>query len=97
MPLVRAQDEVYGSFEGIHFLMHDPSARQNVACIVTREALADRGSTHNPPLDLMQVFESYRIEVERAAGDLWDRGEIGPRRIIRVTRTQFPPQPTSGP
>jgi hypothetical protein len=64
MPLVRAQDEVFESVEGIHFLMRDPDRREYVACVITHEAL-----THEPPLGPMQVFDNYRGEIEQAASD----------------------------
>jgi hypothetical protein len=88
MPLVRAQDEVFESVEGIHFLMRDPDRREYVACVITHEAL-----TREPPLGPMQVFDNYRGEIEQAASDRWDRGEVDGHHIIRINTAQFPQQP----
>jgi hypothetical protein len=89
MAIVRAQDEVFESAEGIHFLMRDREARKNVPCVVTREALMVRGATYDPPLATMQVFEAYRAEIERVASECWERGEVDRRGIVRVTDAQF--------
>jgi hypothetical protein len=50
MTFARAQDETYESFEGIHFLMWDPNSREQIPCLITREALTDWGAAHVPPL-----------------------------------------------
>jgi hypothetical protein len=89
MAFIRAQDEVFESVEGIHFLMRDQHARKNVACVVAREALTARGSIHDPPLSAMQAFETCRAEIERIASDRWERGEADHRGIIRVTSAHF--------
>jgi Protein of unknown function (DUF1488) len=95
--IVRAQDEVYESTEGIHFLMRDDNARKNFPCLITREALTERGSIHEPPLEPMQVFAAYRGEIERVASDCWERGGADHRGIIRVTSAQFPNRASSEP
>jgi hypothetical protein len=97
MAIVRAQDEVFESTEGVHFLMRDESARRNVPCVIAREALTGRGSSHEPPLDPMQVFMAYRGEIEQVASDCWERGEADHRGIIRVTSAQFPARPAPEP
>jgi uncharacterized protein DUF1488 len=89
MAIVRAQQEVFESVEGIHFLMRDPEARKNVPCVITREALAERGAAHVPPLAPLGVFEAYRGEIERLANECWERGEVDDRGILRVTSSQF--------
>jgi Protein of unknown function (DUF1488) len=89
MPIVRAQNEVFESVEGVHFLMRDHDVLKNVPCVVTREALMVRGSTHNPPLTPMQVFETYRVEIEGSASECWDRGEVDHRGILRVASLQL--------
>jgi hypothetical protein len=92
MAIVRAQDEVYESTEGVHFLMRDDIAWKNIPCLITREALAERGSAYQP-LDPMQVFTIHRDEIERVAGDCWERGEIDPRGIVRITSARFSKSP----
>jgi Protein of unknown function (DUF1488) len=89
MAIVRAQEEVFESAEGIHFLMRDHAARKNVPCVITRDALIVRGSTHDPPLAPIEVFETYRGEIERVANECWERGEADRRGIVRVTVAQF--------
>jgi Protein of unknown function (DUF1488) len=89
MPIVRAQDEVFESVEGIHFLMRDPAAHKNVPCVIVREALITRGSTYDPPLAPMQVFEACRVEIERKANECWERGEADRRGIVRLTGAHF--------
>ncbi len=81
MAIFRAQDEVYESIEGVHFLMRDDIARKNFPCVITREALRERGSTHESLLDAMQVFAAYRGEVERVASNSWERGEADHRGL----------------
>jgi hypothetical protein len=97
MAIVRAQDEVFESTEGVHFLMRDENTRRNVPCVIAREALTARGLTHEPPLDPMQVFTAYRGGIERVAGDCWERSEADHRGIIRVTSAQFPQRPAPEP
>ena len=50
MPLVRGQNTVFETAKGIHFLMRDPNRREFIACLITHQALIDRGATHEPPL-----------------------------------------------
>jgi hypothetical protein len=64
---------------------------------ITREALTERGSTHEPPLDPMQVFTAYRDEIERVANDCWERGEVDDGGVIRLTGGQFPKRPAEEP
>jgi Protein of unknown function (DUF1488) len=97
MAIVRAQEEVYESAEGVHFLMRDDRAPKNFPCLITREALTERGSTHQPPLDPMQVFMAYRDEIERVASTCWEEGGADHRGIIRVTGAQFPKRPSEMP
>jgi hypothetical protein len=89
MAIIRAQNEVFESVEGIHFLMRDHEMRKNVPCVIAREALADLGSTHEPPLAPIEVFEAHRDEIERLANECWERGEVDRRGILRVTSSQF--------
>jgi hypothetical protein len=94
MTFLRARDEIFESFEGIHFLMWDPNSREQIPCVISREALANRAAAHDPPLAKLQtVFDSYRGEIEQAASGRWDRGELNHRRIICITPDQFPPRP----
>jgi hypothetical protein len=93
LALVRHQDEIYESVEGVHFLMRTSDKQENVACVITREALADRGASHHPPLNTKQVFDTYLDEIERAANDRWERGEVDKRSLIYVTTEQFPRRP----
>jgi hypothetical protein len=93
LPLVRHQLEVYESVQGIHFLMRDANTRQQVACVITREALAHRAASYHPQLNAIQVFDTHRDEIERAASDRWDRGEMDKRGLIYVSSVQFPPRP----
>ena len=97
MAIVRAQSAVFESIKGVHFLMRDDNTRKTLACLITREALTERGSTHEPPLDPMQVFTAYRDEIERAANDCWERGEVDHGGIIRLTGAQFPRKPAEEP
>lgn len=94
MTFLRGQDEIFESFEGIHFLMWDPNSREQIPCVISREALANRAAAHEPPLaELQKVFYAYRGEIEHAASERRDRGELDHRRIIRITCDQFPPRP----
>jgi uncharacterized protein DUF1488 len=97
MAIVRAQSEVYESIKGVHFLMRDDNTRKTFACLITREALAKRGSAQEPPLSPMQVFTAYRDEIERVANDCWERGEVDRGSIIRLTGAQFPKRPAEKP
>jgi Protein of unknown function (DUF1488) len=89
MAFIRAQNEVFESVEGIHFLMRDHDVHKNVPCVITREALAELGSTHDPPLAPIEVFEAYRGEIERLATERWERREVDQRGILRVTSAQL--------
>jgi Protein of unknown function (DUF1488) len=89
MAIIRAQNEVFESVEGIHFLMRDHEVRKNVPCVITREALAELGSTHDPPLARIEVFEAHRSEIERIANECWERREVDDRGILRLTSLQF--------
>jgi hypothetical protein len=86
MAIIRAQNEIFESVEGIHFLMRDHDVRKNVPCVITREALAELGSTYDPPLASIEVFEAHRGEIERMANEYWERREVDKRGILRVTR-----------
>ena len=97
MAIVRAQSQVFESIKGVHFLMRDANTRKTLACLITREALTERGSIHEPPLDPMQVFTAYRDEIERVADDCWERGEVDDGGIIRLTGAQFPKRPAEKP
>jgi hypothetical protein len=97
MAIVRAQSEVFESTEGVHFLMREDNTRRTFACLITRDALTERGSTHEPPLDSMQVFAAYRDEIERVANDCWERGEVDQGGVIRLTGAQFPKRPAEEP
>ena len=89
MPLVRGQDTVFETVKGIHFLMRAPNTREYIACLITHQALIDRGATHEARLAPMQVFDIHRSEIERAASDRWDRGEVDGRHIIHIRTAQF--------
>jgi hypothetical protein len=95
MPLVRGQDTVFETVKGIHFLMRDPNTREYIACLITHEALIYRGTPHEPSLAPMQVFDIYRSEIERAASDRWDHGEVDGHHIIHISTAQFQQKPVS--
>jgi len=89
MPLVRGQNTDFETVKGIHFLMRDPNTREFIACLITHQALIDRGATHEPRLAPMQVFDVHRSEIERAASDRWDRGEVDGHHIIHINTAQI--------
>jgi hypothetical protein len=89
MAFIRAQNEVFESIKGIHFLMRDHDVRKNVPCVITHEALAELGSTLDPPLALIEVFEACRDKIERIANECWKRRELDHRGILRVTSSQL--------
>jgi hypothetical protein len=70
--------------------MWDPNSREQISCVISREALANRAAAHESPLaELQKVFDSYRGEIEQAASGRWDRGALNHRRIIRITPINF--------
>ncbi len=93
MPLARAQEEVFEGIDGIHFLMRDVQAKTKegeVPCLITLEALTDRGTAHDPPLTAGAIFEADRDAIEQTASDKWDRGELDDKGVVRLTAAEFP-------
>ena len=97
MAIVRAQDEVYESIDGVHFLMRDDIARRNFPCVITREALTERGSTHEPPLARSRSSRPIAAKSSAWQPNCWERGEADHRGFIRVTSAQFPNRPAAEP
>jgi hypothetical protein len=70
--------EIYVAlFVGVKFAMFDQQKR--VICQVSWEGLRERAARDNTDQDdLRGTFEKHRATIERAASDLYDRGERNP-------------------
>ena len=75
MPLVSAPGyhPFTESMVGVHFKMK--AGKTLVHCIVSEDALQDRAAKEGRSQDHIDtLFERYRVEIEKLASDIYDRG-----------------------
>lgn len=92
MPLQSTNSSYLGpALDGIRFHMRD--GIRNIYCRISLEALAERGLATG--LSEIEVFETFRAEIEQAASNKFDRNETEYAGGIYLTSNEFPPQPPS--
>ena len=79
MPLTRAREEFFTGTAGVDFLMEDSDLE--VPCRATREMLPHRFGSYDEQSDAA-VFDGNREEIERAASDKYDAGNIDAVMVI---------------
>jgi Protein of unknown function (DUF1488) len=82
MPLTRASERYTLREDGINFLMQDGPIE--VVCQIVLEALSQLGRAIGltEPID---IFETGRDAIERAASDKYDRTTRRPYEVVTIT------------
>ena len=82
MPLTRASDRYTSGVDGINFLMRDGSIE--VICRIDLETLSQFGRTIGLS-ETIEIFETGRATIERAAATKYDRTSRRPYEVVTVT------------
>jgi hypothetical protein len=84
VPLTRAQDNYVSGPDSVRFLMRDGS--HEVLCRISCETLSDLAREELVGMrEAVEVFEACRSEIERAAGDKYDRSIRHDYEMVTVT------------
>jgi Protein of unknown function (DUF1488) len=82
MPLMRSEDEVLTSLNGVRFLMVDGGIE--VLCRVSRELLRDKFGSNGDRDGNDAAFRLNRRSIEQAASDKYDAGELSQHGDARI-------------
>ena len=81
MLLTRADDRYTSRLDGVNFLMHD--GQIEVVCRIDLETLSQFGRTIGLS-ETIEIFETSRATIERAASNKYDRTSRHPYEVATV-------------